>query len=206
MVQCDALWWNQIWLSFLQGDTYVPKDTTAIRQAARKAARLQDGLFSWHEVGDENPRVVILQHMFHPDDFAEVPFSFSHSLVPSHTPCDIALNNGAEALRRAAENKGTGHIWKMTDANRAGVICVMGWTSNLNDEMQCIHQEGYRVVFGREVEKPTPLLRGGHKKTYFGSELDGYWWVFAPINGLQWLILGYDITPGRILSKVKKKG
>jgi RNA recognition motif-containing protein len=54
-----------------KGDTYVPKDTTAIRQAARKAARLQDGLFSWHEVGDENPRVVILQHMFHPDDFAE---------------------------------------------------------------------------------------------------------------------------------------
>eukprot|EP00668_Euglena_longa_P032035 GGOE01041318.1.p1 GENE.GGOE01041318.1~~GGOE01041318.1.p1 ORF type:complete len:484 (-),score=128.55 GGOE01041318.1:162-1505(-) len=54
-----------------KGDQYVPKDTSEARKAARRAARSQNGLFSWHEVGDENPRVVILKHMFHPDDFAE---------------------------------------------------------------------------------------------------------------------------------------
>jgi len=54
-----------------KGDSYLPKDTTEIRKAARQAARSQQSLFSWHEVGDENPRVVILKHMFHPDDFAE---------------------------------------------------------------------------------------------------------------------------------------
>nr|WJH19523.1 Tat-SF1 [Euglena gracilis] len=54
-----------------KGEQYVPKDTSEVRKAARRAARSQNGLFSWHEVGDENPRVVILKHMFHPDDFAE---------------------------------------------------------------------------------------------------------------------------------------
>ena len=58
---------------------------------------------------------------------------------------------------------------------------------------------------GRGVGTP-PLFWGREtqKKTCFGSELDGYWGVFAPIKGSQWLKIGCDITPTRILIIVLK--
>eukprot|EP01012_Entosiphon_sulcatum_P014685 TRINITY_DN19694_c0_g1_i1.p1 TRINITY_DN19694_c0_g1~~TRINITY_DN19694_c0_g1_i1.p1 ORF type:complete len:436 (-),score=98.01 TRINITY_DN19694_c0_g1_i1:28-1335(-) len=52
-----------------KGEQYVPKDTTQLREAAKKQAKQHERMFGWHEVGDENPRVVILHNMFHPDDF-----------------------------------------------------------------------------------------------------------------------------------------
>ena len=52
---------------------------------------------------------------------------------------------------------------------------------------------------------PPPYFEvGKHKKTCFRSELDGYEWVLAPYKGLKWLKLGYDITVGRILTRVLK--
>ena len=58
---------------------------------------------------------------------------------------------------------------------------------------------------GEGCRDPPPYFEvGKHKKTCFGSESDGYYGVFAPTKGSQWLKIGCDITPTRILIIVLK--
>ena len=64
--------------------------------------------------------------------------------------------------------------------------------------------QGIQGVLARDVGTPPPYFGvTKHKKTCFGSELDGYSGVFAPIKGSK---IGYDITPTRILIRVLKIG